>query len=390
MTALPLLLALAAVPAGVPVAVRPLGACVDRAAPTAPAGLAMSAFAQTFAHFEARFAEDADFDEFALGRGELGSCATYAGVGGLLVNLEAVRSAGPDSLFGVAGDSLIVRAKHAFAFTAQDFGVARLRVQLGLVPDPWTQTLEGHYDLRGVAPTLAERAAFFDTSDLGVTAAVVAREERVAVRVAYLNGEGRTQSEQTPGKNLTLVLSGTPLSLDLAGPLQVNLHFGYRDGSIGAGKAKNHRLFGALTALHPRAKGGVEWAEAYGYRGRGEVEARILAAWASGAILVPYLGAYARYERAWTDTSVSGAHQQRLEAGLYSDALAQSEPSTPFRLRVYAGYARETFGDRSGPLPGAPAIADNHTVRVVVEALAWTPALRFTPEEDADAIPDAN
>jgi hypothetical protein len=309
-------------------------------------------------------------------------------VGGLLINLEAVRSAGPDSLFGVAGDSLIIRAKHAFAFSQQDLGFGQLTLQMGLVPDPWTQSLEGQYDLRGAAPTLAERAGFFDTSDLGATAQLEALEGRLGLRLAYLNGEGRNQLEQNAGKNLTVVLSGTPLLLELGGLLQVNLHAGYRDGSLGAGRAKNHRIFAALTALHPRARGGVEWSEALGYRGRGEVQARLLGAWASGAVLDPYLGLYARYDRVWTDTAVSGAHQQRIEAGLYSDALAQA-PASALRLRLYVGYARETFGAAAGPLPGAPALADNHSVRVVVEALGWSPALRAAQEDD-DARPEAN
>ncbi|MCA9553508.1 MAG: hypothetical protein KC933_25950 [Myxococcales bacterium] len=390
MNALPLLLTLAAAPPAIPAAVRPLGACVARSGPGGEAGFAASAFAQVFARYDARFADDADFNEFSLGRGELGACTTWGGVGGMLINLEAVRSAGPDSLFGVAGDSLVIRAKHAFAFTDQDLGFGQLTLQVGLVPDPWTQSIEGEYDLRGAAPTLAERAQFFDTSDLGATAQLQALEGRVGLRVAYLNGEGRNQIEQNAGKNLTFVLSGTPLLMDLAGPLQVNLHAGYRDGSLGAGKARNHRLFGALTALHPRAKLGVEWSEAFGYRGRGEVKARLIGAWASGALIDPYLGLYARYDRIWTDTSLAGAHQQRIEAGLYTDALSQARPTAPLRLRAYLGYARETFGAASGPLPGAAALADNHTVLLVVEALGWSPALRASaPENDDDAHPSS-
>lgn len=393
---LPLALALAiaastadAAPRPIPKAVRALGSCVDRsgAGQSAP-GLALSMFGQVFGRFDARFVDGDDFAEFTLGRAELGTCATYAGIGGFVVNIEAVRSAGPESLLGIDGDSLVLRAKHAFAFTRQDVGFGEIIAQFGMVPDPWTQTLEGRYDLRGVSPALAERAFFFDTSDLGATLEYRVLEGRLGLRIGYLNGEGRSQIEQNTGKNLTLVLSGRPLEFDLGGPMHVGLHFGYRDGSLGTGRAKNHRLFGALTVVHPRVKGGVEWSEAFGYLGRGDVDARLIGAWASGAILPPYLGAYARFDYLNQATGADAATARRLEAGLYSDVLDQANPDTPFRLRMYLGYVNEAFGDGAGPLPGVPTAADGHTISVVVEALGFSAPLLFTSQETDDEDDD--
>lgn len=378
-----------AAPRPLPRAVRPLGACVERSgAEDVNPSFSMSMFGQVFGRFDASFARQQDFAEFTLGRAELGTCATYRGLGGFLINIEAVRSAGPESLLGIDGDSLILRAKHAFGFTRQSVGFGEIVAQAGLVPDPWTQTLEGRYDLRAVSATLAERAAFFDTSDLGATLEYLAFEQRIGLRIGYQNGEGRNQIEQNPGKNLTFVLSGMPLEIDLSGTLQLNLHFGYRDGSLGAGRSRNHRLFGAITVVHPRVKGGVEWSEAFGYLGRGDVNARLIGAWASGAIWQPYLGAYARFDALNQATEAEGATARRLEAGLYSDILDQGSSQTPFRLRVYLGYVNQAFGAGAGPLPGVPQAADSHAFSIVIEALGWSPALRFS-DPPTKETPDA-
>jgi hypothetical protein len=376
-------------PRPLPNAVRALGACVERSVAQGGApGFGMGVFGQVFSRLDRRFVEGDDFLEFALTRAELGTCATYHGIGGFVLNVEAVRSAGPESLLGINGDSLILRAKHAFGFSRMTLGPGELTAQFGLVPDPWTQTLEGRYDLRGVAPTLSERAFFFDTSDLGATLEYTVLDGRLGLRFAYLNGEGRNQIEQNSGKNLNIVLSGRPLELDLAGPLQVDLHFGYRDGSLGTGRSRNHRLFGAMTVLHPRVKGGLEWSEAFGYLGRGEVNARLVGAWASGTILDPFLGLYARFDHLNQATGVSGATANRFEIGLYSDALGQTDPSTPFRMRAYLGYANESFGDSAGPLPGVPTAADGHTITIGIEALGFSAPLHFTPSASKETEDD--
>jgi len=360
-----------------PVAVRPLAGCYAHAAP----GLSAAAFGQVFAGYQALFSEAGDFNEMRLDRADLGGCVTHESGGGVLIGLEAIRSAGPDSLFGVDVDSIVIRVKHALGFFRTELGPGEVLVQAGLVPDPWIASVERRYDLRALSPLLAERGLFFDASDLGASASYSALEGRIAASAAYGNGEGRNQIEQNTGKNLTLVLSGSPLVLDLpGGRLDVTLHAAFRDGSIGVGSARNHRLAGALTVVHPRARAGAEIAHARGYRGRGEIDALGFGAWLSGTILDPWLGVAGRLDVLDANTAGAGTAKLTSTVGVFGDLVSQTDAATPFRLRLHLAWQHTTHGAAAPPLPGAAGAIDDDRLSVVLEALAFA-AMDTAPKE---------
>lgn len=353
--------------AQLPVAARGAGACLSH---TSSAGLDTAAYARVGARFEGLFAEAGDFHELRLDRAELGGCVVHDSGAGLLVGVEAVRSAGPDSLIGIDGDSIIVRLEYAVGYYRLALGPGVLRVQAGLVPDAWVHTLERHYDLRGTSPLLSEGAELYETSDLGATLAYAVLDGRLSLEVAYGNGEGATEVEQNTGKNLTVVLSGAPLVIELLGaPLTVGLHASLRDGSLGVAEIRNHRLAGAVTVVHPRLRAGAELVHARGYRGRGEIEALGLGVWLAGTLVDPWLGVSTRLDLLEADLDASDAGVTTTTLGLYTDAVSQLAPSAPLRLRLHAAWQHTSRGAAAPPVPGAAL--DTDRLALVLEASAF-------------------
>jgi hypothetical protein len=353
--------------AQLPVAARGAGACLSH---TSSAGLDTAAYARVGARFEALFAEAGDFNELRLDRAELGGCVVHDSGAGLLLGVEAIRSAGPDSLIGVDGDSIVVRLEYAVGYYRAALGPGVLRVQAGLVPDAWVHTLERHYDLRSTAPLLSETARFYETSDLGVTLAYAVLDGRLSLEVAYGNGEGAAEVEQNTGKNLTVVLSGAPLVLEILGaPLTIGLHASLRDGSLGVAEVRNHRLAGAITAVHPRLRAGAELVHARGYRGRGDVEALGLGVWLAGTLVDPWLGVSTRLDLLEADLDASDAGVTTTTLGLYTDAVSQLAPSAPLRLRLHAAWQHTSRGAAAPPVPGAAL--DTDRLALVLEASAF-------------------
>lgn len=327
------------------------------------AALELTVLGQVFAGWDSTRAGDDTFHELVLRRAELGAALLHApSDAGLLINFESLRSAGPQSLFGVDGDALILRAKHAFGVWRPAIGPGRLELRAGLIPDVWIDAVESGYDLRGAAPLLAERARLFDTSDLGASAGYSALDGLVSGRVSLTNGEGRSQRELNNGKNITAVLSARPLTLTVFGEEgALALHLAWRDGSTGVGSAANHRLAAAATIAHPRLFAGAEYARATGWQGRGELEADAVGTWANVAPWLPWLGAYGRYDRVAiagsADTGVT-----LMQAGLYADLVRASSIERPIfgfpQVRLYIGWAGERHEALAAPLPGAASAND--------------------------------
>jgi len=264
-----------------------------------------------------------------------------------------------------------MRIKHAYGFANLNFSIINILIRAGMIPDVWIETLERAYPLRGFAPTAAERSGFFDTSDLGVAVITQIFGDLLELRLAFTNGEGRNQIEQNEGKNTEALLIVRPLRFDMLGETtKLGLYFGYRDGSLGASSARNHRIGGGMTLTHPHYGLGLEYVRALGANSRASLEADMLGVWAHGAIIKQWLGLFARYDRFNTDVDLDDSVSQLIAGGLYTDLLPVNDKEEVVRkLRFYLTYTRETFGDQATPLPGIPAAIDSHRVQVILEAV---------------------
>lgn len=360
--AIALLAALAAAPASAQI---PFGAPaeVDSEAPSTIV-LAGDVFAGF--HHDSTDAESAS--EFVLERAEIGASWLWQGRFGGEVRVEGLRSAGPNSAFGVAGDSVLLRVKRAHAFAMLDLGPGQALVDAGMVRDAWTGTLLPHYDHRGLSPLLSQQAGLFDDSDLGGTVGWRGLDDRLTVLAQLTNGEGRALPEQNAGKNMTLVASGVPVAASIhRGDIRVGLHAVYRQGSVGIGSARDHRYGGALTLQFPCPQAGIEYIRALGYAGEGDREAAAIGAWASSWLGTHWAGLALRYDQIDTDTALDDAVFRRTTVAAFSDLLDPADAGRSNLLRVYAGVELDRFGDDAGPVPGGAAAVD--TTRLFVRAV---------------------
>lgn len=110
---------------------------------------------------------------------------------GVALRVEAVRSAGPMSLIGVDGNSLILRLAQAYGHAAVHVGPIDIGARFGQVPERWIEQLEKGYDTRGADPLGSDRVLMFDRADLGATLALSGWKGRFDVDASFTNGEGQ-------------------------------------------------------------------------------------------------------------------------------------------------------------------------------------------------------
>jgi hypothetical protein len=287
--------------------------------------------------------------------------------GGLTTAVEAVRSAGPQSLIGVDGDSLVVRMLEAYGHGAVALGPIHVGARFGLVPERWIEQIEKGYDTRGIDPLSSDRL-FFDRSDVGATLTVSGWNGLVELDVEFVNGEGRAQRELNLGKNTSAILTVRPIQRQLPrGPMTLALHGSYRDGSIGVASARNHRAAAATTFASPWAYAGVEYVHALGFDGQPARRTNAIGVWGSGHVWAPYLGLMAKYDRIDQDLGTPDAIAHLMTAAVFSDAFGYLNRNRR-RLRLYLGYQHEAYGHGAGPLVGTPAAATTHRVLVQLQA----------------------
>ncbi len=334
--------------------------------------------AESFGGGSYRASGDADFNEFELGRAEVGAGFREVGLGGFVLNLEFIRSASAESLFGVDGNSLIARAKHAFAFADPDLGPGKLRVAVGLIHDPWISTLEAGYRIRAMRPTASESSGLFDTSDLGASLDYSLWDGLGEVTVAWTNGEGRNQNETNTGKNATIVASIRPLHTKLLGSDAIlGAHFIWRDGSVGQGFLPNHRLGGALTWTHRRFEVGAEIILADG-SARRDVPSQLASAWADVDIVDQWLGVFAAFDSHNLNTDLDEASKLGISAGIYTDLIARKDafswrnsdaPQAGLqRLRLALHGRTDSYESQAGALEGVPGLSDIYQINLTAEA----------------------
>lgn len=299
---------------------------------------------------------------FALERTELGGGFVWQRSLAALVRLEAVRSASPQSAFGIDRNSVMPRFRLAYASWSPRATLLGASVDAslrgGLIPEPWLERIEGAAQTRGLLALASERSGALSTSDVGL-----ALDLRVAdvlsLNVSFVNGEGKTEVEQNPGKNVQAILSATPLRLllfDYQGALA--LHAGVRDGSVGVASARDQRALGAVTWSHPLFHLGAEAVYAIGLGGRADRELLITGAWGDVPIVPGWLHAVARGDHT-RDLQVGAADAgaSELLAGLFSDfgwshGRAASELR---RVRLYVTGAMRVASGSAAPAGAADA-----------------------------------
>ena len=306
--------------------------------------------------------------EFALDRAELGTQLWWRPHWrldtGVATRIEAVRSAGPQSLIGIDGNSLVMRLGQAYGHAAAHVGPISIGLRGGLIPERWLEQVEKGHDTRGVEALASERALMFDRADLGATLTVSGWKGRVELDASLTNGEGRAQQELNRGKNTTLILSVRPLRRRLpGGPLALAIHGLYRDGSYGLALAdaagRNHRVAAALTLQSPWAFAGAEYVRALGFNARPDLVSDALGAWASAYLFRNYLGIMASYAHIRQDVATPGTRVDVVTAGLFGDVFGYRLRNRR-RVRLHAGYQYEGYGAAAGPVPGAPEAATTH------------------------------
>lgn len=335
--------------------------------------------AEVFAGYRLRRVAGDRFSEFALDRSELGTALwlrPHRRVdAGVVVRLEAIRSAGPQSLIGIDGDSLVVRLAQAYGSGVVHLGPLAIGVRAGQIPERWIEQLEKGYDTRGVDPLSSDRLVLFDRADLGASLTLSGWRGLVEADVALTNGEGRAQEELNRGKNTTAILTLRPWRKSHPkGPIALALHGLYRDGSYGIAAARAHRGAAALTFASPWAFAGVEFVQALGVREQGARVARSLGGWVSAYAYQPYAGVFAKYDRVRQDLALAGSDVQVATAGVFSDLFGYAWRRRR-RVRLYAAYQYEGYGAAAGPVPGAPAAADTHRLLLQLEAQGLVRAL---------------
>ncbi len=326
-------------------------------------------FGQLYAGYRFLVSEPALFHEFVLERADVGIGYGFDDWLGFVVRYEAIRSGGPDSLFGVDGDSILSRFRHAFAFAEPGYGPVTLTLRAGLIPDVWIDTVQAEYDLRGLVPLAAERRAFFDTSDLGVSAAASLFDGILEARASFTNGEGRIQREQNFGKNTTALVSlRTPAWLVFSRPMRLAAHAAYRDGSLGAGSAPDHRVAGAATLAHPWFHLGLEAVYAFGHQGRGDLQTHAVGVWADTVIVPRVLGVAVRYDRFGTNGWAPSSGVHNLQAALFTDPFVRPAQDGASRVRLYGCLTGQLVEAEAGPLPGVPQASNHVQVQFGLEA----------------------
>jgi len=285
----------------------PLGAA---APPTSSGttGLRVTAGLEAFAQYALRLTETQNgerpwFHAFDVPRVHGSIEGTYGPAIGRVV-LEGVRSASEGALIGVAGDSLVVRLREAWAGYRYKQWFA---VSAGVVPTLTVPELEGTWRLRVVGPAPIEQAGMLAPADLGATARFNFPGHYGYIGAGVYNGEGYTRRELNRGKNVEVAASLHPLPRGVARPLAL---FGsYVVGSSGTGSARADRLTTSLLWQGIRVRAGAGMTYAWGLGDDGWRRSMLLDAFARiepvDRLMIGVRGAY------W-DRDLEGAESDTL------------------------------------------------------------------------------
>jgi len=176
------------------------------------------------------------------------------------VVVEAVRSAAEGALVGVAGDSLVLRVREAWAAYR---AVAPLEISAGVIPTMTVPDLDGTWMMRAVAPSGLENGGLMTPADLGAKARADIPAGYGWVGTAFYNGDGYASRELNRGKTFEGATEIHPLAaMPLLKPLA--LLASYVGGSTGTSLARANRVTGGVLWQGERIRGGVYATHAWG------------------------------------------------------------------------------------------------------------------------------
>lgn len=319
--------------------------------PEARAGGETRLWGEVFARYGHERWGDQTARAFDLPRARLGADAEPRGWFGARVLLETARSAAPGSLYGVDGDSIVLRAREIY-------GEARLplplptRLRLGLVPTLAVTPLEVMWGRRVVAPTAQEASGFLSPADLGAAALVELPRKVGEVAVAATNGEGFTQHEQNEGKTLQARLWLAPVDWLLPEGLSLKALLHAERGSLGPGQTRADRYVGGVSAEFPLGALGLDGTFAEGVYGNPAQKGRTASGWLR---VGPIRGfeALGRVDQIDPDRRQNGA-SDRVTAWQGGVGF-RPEPRGPSSFEVFASYRRSSGGVlASASDPGLP------------------------------------
>ena len=327
---------------------------------------------------------------FRLDRADLGGGFVYDDIAALVVRAETIRSAAPQSAFGIDGDSLLPRLKLGYGALRPRFEVASVPVvvegRAGLVPSPWLSRLEPRITSRGLAPLPSEALGLFDSSDLGASLDVSAFDI-VGIGVTVDNGEGKNEEERNAGKNVSVVGSvAVPVVALDDDDVVVGGVVLYKDGSRGAGAVRDHRAAAAVFVDHARAHLVVEGVYGFGQDARAEVEPAVVDVAVDVTLWPNVIGVIGRYALHTDDTHVADAWSHQAALAVFSDVGVDLTDSRLLRrLRVFAGVSGDVVGAGAGPFVGVPAAGNAWQLFAAVEingaSDVWNPFPMLPPKE---------
>lgn len=245
-----------------------------------PSGQSTRVFGEIFARYSHEKWAEQRVRAFDLPRARLGVDVVQDETFAARVLIETVRSAAPGSLYGVEGDSIVIRAREIYGEarspSAWPVGV---RLRLGLLPTLAIGPLEQMWGRRVLAPTPQESTGFLAPADLGGAAIVSLPMKLGEVALGVYNGEGFAQREQNEGKTTQARVWLTPFDTLLGGELSLKILGHYEDGSLGPAQSRADRAVAGLAAEHTLGAFGVDAALVDGVAGNSAQKARTSSAW---------------------------------------------------------------------------------------------------------------
>jgi hypothetical protein len=307
----------------------------------------VTVFGEIFARYSHESWGASNYRAFDLPRARLGADVELDRWFGGRVLVETVRSAVPGSLYGVDGDSIVLRAREVYGeLRTGDALPTPITARFGLVPTLTISPLERMWGRRVLSPVLLETAGWEAPADLGATASLAFPQRLGELTVGAFNGEGLTQHEQNDGKNVAASLRLAPLATTLPpapGEQGLQLFFSAENGSLGPAQARANRYVGGLAYEHRLAAAGADYSLADGVGGSSGQQGRALSAWARVGPFSGFEGVF-RLDSLDPDRKNNGSKDQ-TNTVLGGVGYHATLPRPQQAFEIYATYHRTAGGD---------------------------------------------
>ncbi len=189
--------------------------------------------------------------------------------------IEAVRSASDGALLGVAGDSLVLRVREAYA---EYLPIRALALSIGMMPTSTVPEIDGTWRMRAIAASAIETAGLASPSDVGARLRWELPHRLGFVAASAYNGEGYTNRELNRGKNVEAAVSLHPPRASSLAPL--GLFGSYVSGSMGTASALANRATAGIVWQGELVRAGGFATYAWGVRDAAEPRAMVVSAFA--------------------------------------------------------------------------------------------------------------